>query len=90
MCYETKRSAQKTTRHILSSVTERLKNKANREKKSGGIRPHKREKAPEGLFGEAGALGAAQRSRKVSLENGRERRGRLTCPEGLGRLVAPG
>ena len=26
--------------------------------------PHKREKAPEGLFGDAGALGAAQRSRK--------------------------
>ena len=37
-----------------------------------------------------GALGAAQRLRKDSLENGRERRGRMTCPEGLGRLVAPG
>ncbi len=69
MCYETKRSAQETIRHILSSETKWLKNKANREKS------HKREKAPEGLFGDAGALGAAQRSRKVSLENGRERRG---------------
>ena len=37
-----------------------------------------------------GALGAAQRLRKDSLENGRERRGRFVCPEGLGRLVAPG
>ena len=37
-----------------------------------------------------GALGAAQRLRKGSLENGRERRGLLNGPEGLGRLVAPG
>lgn len=33
MCYETKRSAQKTTRQILSNETEWLKNKANREKR---------------------------------------------------------
>ena len=44
--------------------------------------PHKREKAPEGLFGDAGALGAAQRSRKVSLENGRERRDIECVPKG--------
>ena len=46
-----------------------------------------------GCLGEAalqGALGAAQRSRKPLVENGRERRGRCVCPEGLGRLVAPG
>ncbi len=33
MCFETKKSAQKTTRHILSSEAEWLKNKANREKR---------------------------------------------------------
>ena len=59
MCYETKKSAQKTTRNIHSSETEWLK--IRQAEKSGGIRPHKREKAPEGLFGDAGALGAAQR-----------------------------
>ena len=48
MCYETKKSAQKTTRNILSSETEWLKNKASREKRANP--PHKREKAPEGLF----------------------------------------
>ena len=60
------------------------------ERPQAGDPPLKREKAPEGLFGDAGALGAAQRSRRMPFENGRGRRGPLTCPEGLGRLVAPG
>ena len=75
MCYETKRSAQKTTRHILSSVTERLKNKANREKKSGGIRPHERKKAPKGLLVLRAPWGPHSAGGSECLENGRERRG---------------
>ena len=88
MCYETKKSAQKTTRHILSSETEWLKNKANREKQ--GIRPHKREKAPEGLLVTRAPWGPHSAWGSDSLENGRGRRDLYTCPEGLGRLVAPG
>ena len=37
---------------------------SQRKAESGQNHPYKREKAPEGLFGDAGALGAAQRSRK--------------------------
>ena len=48
---------------------------SQRKAESGQNHPYKREKAPEGLFGDAGALGAAQRLRKPLLENGRERRG---------------
>ena len=59
MCYETKKSAQKTTRHILSSKTEWLKNKASREK--WGNSTLETRKSPGGPFGDAGTLGAAQR-----------------------------
>ena len=48
---------------------------SRRKAESGQNHPCKRKKAPEGLFDGAGALGAAQRLRKDSLENGRERRG---------------
>ena len=58
MCYETKKSAQKTTRHTLSSETEWLKNKASREKR--GTHPINAKK-PRRAFCDTGALGAAQR-----------------------------
>ena len=44
--------------------------------------PHKREKAPEGLFGGTGALGAAQRLGKDSLENGRGGGDFICVPKG--------
>ena len=48
---------------------------------AGCLRAGRRYKAPWGPHSARG-IGL--------LENGRERRGRFACPEGLGRLVAPG
>ena len=48
---------------------------------AGCVRAGWRHKAPWGPHSARG---------RDNLENGRERRGRCVCPEGLGRLVAPG
>ena len=63
----------------------------SRRKTVGGrTHPINAKRPRRAFFGDAGALGAAQRSRKMLFENGRGRRDRLCGPEGLGRLVAPG
>ncbi len=81
MSYETKRSAQKTTRHILSSETEWLKNKANREK-WGEFDPLNA-KRPRRAFLVTRAPWGPHSARGIEcLENGRERRGRLRVPKG--------
>ena len=61
-----------------------------RKAESGQNHPYKREKAPKGLLVTRAPWGPHSARGRDALENGRERRGRFMCPEGLGRLVAPG
>ena len=81
MSYETKRSAQKTTRHILSSETEWLKNKANREK-WGEFDPLNAKRPRKAFLVTRAPWGPHSARGRECLENGRSG-GDLECvPKG--------